>query len=249
MLISDRIPTSTAMFLGARFPIISPIGRLEVDYKSPRTVWPSGVRRYTSVLQRAGLSRKELHLVDGGYFDDSATLALNRLLVTALADNQRVYVLSLTNDPGRQGLRQKNCSLVKTVPAQPTLFSAPLVTLDRVRSSLGEANRRILRDKLQSRFKTVSLVGCDNDRPLPLGWSLSKTTRKNMDAKADELLRDDHYLSNFIEDAFVCSNLKQAKEYGCSHRTRSHRVKNNFKNANRPKPPSLWEKNLKRLID
>jgi hypothetical protein len=162
------LPLSTAVFLGARFPYVTPEGAVPV--RAPGVAAGSRYR-----------------YVDGGYFDDSAVLTLMDLLTAlgVLQDSISIAVHpvilrigfsdSAKADTGAKGLKftgQWGAELL-----------SPLRTLLNVRVAYGaDAIQRLhtTSEALRTRrnpIEVVDVVLHQDSVPLVLGWQLSRVTR------------------------------------------------------------------------
>jgi hypothetical protein len=176
-LIGADVPLATAAHNSARFPYVSPAGRL-------RTV--------------DGQDRG--HVVDGGYFENSGAATLHDVLTTIRADlaadplpppAPRFVVLYLCNDPHR-------CHLPTFEPGTETgwrraadlaeLFS-PVRALLGAREARGglalaELRREIGPEDFVELGVCRRLVGREREAPLPLGWQISEEVRAELDRQA-----------------------------------------------------------------
>ncbi|MDQ2766932.1 MAG: hypothetical protein M3Y30_07220 [Gemmatimonadota bacterium] len=162
------LPLSTAVFLGARFPYVTPEGAVPVH--APGVAAGSRYR-----------------YVDGGYFDDSAVLTLMDLLTALgmLQDSSLIaahpvvlrigFSESAKVDTGVKGL--------KFTGEWGAELLSPLRTLLNVRVAYGaDAIQRLhttskLLNSRRNPVEVVDVVLHQDSVPLVLGWQLSRVTR------------------------------------------------------------------------
>lgn len=160
------VPLSAAVHMSARFPYISPPGRL-VD------------------------GRDTAHVVDGGYYDNSGAItaseivdAVNAYLESRYgADNAPLEVVVISIDSAQKGSGRSLSRFKRNVLAREII--TPPLTLSTARI------HRELRDKssLEERsgvdcYVSISTAITAKDRPLPFAWSLSESTSKIIDDRA-----------------------------------------------------------------
>jgi predicted acylesterase/phospholipase RssA len=161
----DDIRLSTAVVLGARFPYISPAGRLEENY-----------------------------FVDGGYFDNSGggvvhetLIELKRIIDDSLKKDPihwlgklRFHVLHATNAP------QKEPQVTKVHPIVNDLF-APVKTLLGAYSSQTDVNNLRLSRFLTSmhdgetRYIRFNLYRNGEEDNFPMNWVISRENLRRID--------------------------------------------------------------------
>jgi hypothetical protein len=173
---------STAALLSARFPVISPTGEM-------------------------ALGGRQEQLVDGGYFDNSggaSAMATLPEFMQAVREGQfKGHVvpvaISITNDPDRAW-----SGFAPTACTKPTVedswggasligvLTQPLGTLDAGRARAAETWRSNWKNAVFSakgEFIDLPLFRCteDADVAFPLGWTLSRTVRSQIDKKVERL--------------------------------------------------------------
>lgn len=161
---------STSMILSARFPYISPAGRIRTSY-----------------------------FVDGGYFDNSGAgivhemlLEINRIKrdslmqdIAPLLDKLRFYVIHITNSPYGSN------AFTKVHPFNNDL-AAPLLTLAGSYASQTNVNNTRLQNYLKELDKEpsylqVNLYKPDLDESFPMNWVISKALRDSMDKRVYQI--------------------------------------------------------------
>jgi hypothetical protein len=161
---SRRLRLSTAATLSARFPYVSPVGRVEGTADGKKRI---------------------LGLVDGGFFDNSGTATVANVLdalgvVAAkeqVADKIAPVVLVIRNDPLQE--REPTASIGG--------LGAPLALLDKYRAERSVEFTKALCERMRG-YQNGAIV--ESIRPasaeveFPLGWTLSEKTRGVM---ADQL--------------------------------------------------------------
>lgn len=187
-----ELPTFSAVHNSARFTLVSPAGsvlRREGEGADGRVV-------------RMG------QVVDGGYFENSGTTTLSALIdrlqggahaaqpaTTAGADaatppgRPRVRVIHISNDPrvpsfAGNGLDRCQTSETAALPSNAPLYGearAPLVAILATRDARGEFARQALMDQVQAvRGELWHYRLCPGKRVLPLGWTLSPESTREM---------------------------------------------------------------------
>lgn len=155
---------STAMILSARFPIVSPGGMINND-----------------------------RLVDGGYFDNSGAVTASELLraVTKEADALKLshlslFVISIGNDVPVPAMA---CEGNKNVPYSSMPVVGAIATLDHVRAAHAQQFRKELEELLPPGhfLSDFSLYACMGEHEIPLGWTLSDSSRKVMTMRLQEI--------------------------------------------------------------
>lgn len=203
-LLVDDIPMSTAMFVSARFPLVSPDARVRVEGDG-------------TVFQVSGnADAAQLDLIDGGYADNTGTVAILPLVTSgelyAPGVSSRVFVLSIANDPSRslpdtQVFQDHvNCARMAEDDDEGNalrLVGSPLKTLDGVRARNSEAQRARLKSALGPRLVTVPFIGCEGATPVPLGWTLSAASREDMDEQAVTLMAEGSPLVQWLQRAYA----------------------------------------------
>jgi Patatin-like phospholipase len=158
---------STAVLLSARFPAISPIGSVGDDPKSD-----------------------PVHIVDGGYADNSGTLtatevvtALDRSAVRlGLRDRIRVVAIVISDDPVMMGSVKPDVSQRHQYGLEGTAAGAllsPFETLDVIREALSKRHREAFASLVRSSGGEVldGFALRASRIEFPLGWMLSRPTR------------------------------------------------------------------------
>lgn len=177
---SHALRLSTAVLLSARFPVISPIG-----------------------LIRNPAEDDELHIVDGGYADNSGTVtaaeivtALNASAIRlGLRDKVRAVGIVITDNPivigdeASDADRQHRENLESTAAGA---VLAPFETMDRIRQSLSKKHREAFSDSVRGSGGDVldgfSLQASRIE--FPLGWMLSNGTRSALTDQIERLSND-----------------------------------------------------------
>jgi hypothetical protein len=157
-----RVRASTAAFMSARFPVVSPTGMMKVagtDYR----------------------------FVDGGYSDNTGAgtaVEVLRMVQTAarelgLGERIRPVLLVLNTDDTPAALKKKpwDHGLMQ-------LAADPLSTLDAVRARNAKDYRRWLNSTKEPKTDNVAVVEWrlpnDPDHPYVLGWLLSQATQESI---------------------------------------------------------------------
>ena len=161
---SADLRMSTAAVLSARFPWLTPAGSFR------RSATSIGALRAPEAL-----SEKNIHLVDGGYFDNSG-------VITALAVVREVEraVMEMSPRPNVQiNLVALTSGGFDEPPAVLGDYFAPVQAILATRSARGavalEAASEFFSKRTASSLSVVTLEGYGY--PLPLGWRLSPITR------------------------------------------------------------------------
>ena len=169
------LPLKTAAHNSARFTYVSPAGSM-VNVKG-KTV--------------------EGHVVDGGYFENSGTvtaLELRRVIAEAFPETMgRIHVLYLRNSPTSNPAR---VDAPAEEPAKPSRQAnrglndllSPVLALLQTRNARGTLAVTTIRNTVgQKQFHQIVL--CKRVRtgdapvPLPLGWQLSESARRAIEAQ------------------------------------------------------------------
>lgn len=165
------LPLKTAAHNSARFTYISPAG---------------------SMVTRG---RLQGHVVDGGYFENSGTvtaLELRRAIAEGFPETMgRIHVLYLRNTPSIDPARRRRTPAVEpTKRANRGLndLLAPPIALLQTRNARGSLAVATLRRTVgPERFHELVLcrrLGQEEAPvPLPLGWQLSESARRTMEAQ------------------------------------------------------------------
>ena len=201
------IPLITAIHLSARFPFISPAGTLE-----------SGGKAFA-------------HVVDGGYFENAGTATaldvLDGVIAAAKAARQpiRPIIISIRNDPGEAGSCTHDLAqpepLGKPIRWVPDLLIPPL-GLYATRSARTGYTDGLIRERVQTLAASEaaeSAVDATQVRPVyvrlclepgkderaqpPLGWTLSRASRRYMDSALDLIARGENAQVEALLDALT----------------------------------------------
>lgn len=170
-----ELPLFSAVLNSARFTYASPAGSVYCRNKKGDSVLLGQV-------------------VDGGYFENSATITLadfwremQNVAATPSDLRARVRVVHISNDPGIQPLMaggQDECT--KTIRGRPAEAEggllAPAIALLNTRDARGDQARRHFKQEIGNAFYHFRL--CESAHPLPLGWTLGKGS---IDEMADQL--------------------------------------------------------------
>ncbi len=189
--LGSDVPLATAAHAAARFPLISPAGRVDR-------------------VGRGGRGGRAVgHVVDGGYFENAGATAALELLdgVTWLRDLHelplRVVVIAISNDPAADpsGPGEPLAGPAGSVnrcgdppPARPPALRgldvrAPLVTVLNARDARGQFALQALEsytlaDRDRGHDTWFVRFGLRQLGPEPLGWQLSRAARSTI---ADQL--------------------------------------------------------------
>jgi len=161
------IRLSTAVLLSARFPVISPVGS-----SKPKT------------------GEAALHIVDGGYADNSGTLTATEV-VQALYDSAerlglrnriRLAAIVITDNPIMIGEAHSDADRRHRENIERTAAGAmlsPFETLESVRQALSKKHRDSFENLVTNTGgEVLDGFALSADRiEFPLGWMLSKATR------------------------------------------------------------------------
>lgn len=186
-----ELPTFSAAHNSARFTFVSPAG----------TVSKRSGDNADGAITRLG------QVVDGGYFENSATTTLQGLIDrlrgtqagatapadaahpgTAIAPGARIRVIHISNDvsvpPFARNQLDRCPSPAQAKPTQAPLFGearAPLIAILATREARGEYARQALMDQVAAvRGELWHYRLCRGDRELPLGWTLSAESTAEM---------------------------------------------------------------------
>jgi hypothetical protein len=168
LLPSRSIRLSTAVLLSARFPVISPVA---------------------SVQPKA--AGDPLHIVDGGYADNSGTLTADEVVRVlfesaerlGLRNRIRIAAIVITDNPimigsGPSDADRQHRERIASTAAGALL--SPFETLDSVRQSLSKKHRDSFENLVTaSGGEVLDGFALSADRiEFPLGWMLSQATRE-----------------------------------------------------------------------
>lgn len=181
----QRIPAhalrlSTAVLLSARFPVISPIG-----------------------VVRNSTGDDELHVVDGGYADNSGTVTAAEIVAALKASAIRLglhekvlpVAIVITDNPivigdkASDADRQHRQNLERTAAGA---VLAPFETMDRIRQSLSKRHRDAFSESVRrSGGEVLDGFALQASRiEFPLGWMLSNATRTALSDQIESLSID-----------------------------------------------------------
>ena len=171
---------STAVLLSARFPAISPIATLEETADEGR-----------------------LHIVDGGYVDNSGTLTAAEIAAAlaasserlGLADRIRTVAIVITDDPIPLDAREARADLQNRTGIVATAVGAllsPFETLDHVRKALSRKHGESLAALIRGRGGAVldGFALRASRMEFPLGWMLAPATRAALTQQIRDLKAD-----------------------------------------------------------
>jgi hypothetical protein len=165
---------STAIHNSARFTYVSPAGTLEGG----------------------------IHVVDGGYFDNSGAITVMELIYAVrgklkeMNKTAQLKVIMINNKPepdtggsaGDQNIQAKQEIKPLRISAG---FLAPIWTLLQVRTAHAAAAQDQLHRLVETSGGTyILLVPHTGKVTIPLGWTLSHEARKEMNEQADKSLRE-----------------------------------------------------------
>ena len=190
---------STAVLLSARFPAISPIANLgETAEDGP------------------------LHVVDGGYVDNSGTLTAAEIVESlaasaerlGLADRIRTVAIVITDEPialnKQESLadRRSQSGIVSTAVGA---VLAPFETLNHVRKALSTKHRESLTALIHGRGGEVldGFALKASRMEFPLGWMLAPATRSALMQQIRDLKADQHGDLQHIKDLIRASQPKK----------------------------------------
>ena len=174
---------STAAVLGARFPLVSPSGRVEGGCAAARTYSESSLLVEESGCM-ASEERCEAQLVDGGYIDNSGMLTIAQLLpelrTLVSAQNAKtpdfpiaIVVLEIDShfQPGAATVQAVDPRRETFIPAEVLIAGGKALEI--------ASQREVIETSPDGCVLTVS----PQSRPgvlAPLGWALSPASRENL---------------------------------------------------------------------
>lgn len=180
MVPPESLRLSTAVLLSARFPVISPIGVI-----------------------RNTVTNDDLHIVDGGYADNSGTVTAAEIVTAlnasaarlGLHDKVRAVGIVITDNPiviGEEAAdadRQHRENLESTAAGA---VLAPFETMDRIRQSLSKKHREAFTESvISSGGEVLDGFALQASRiEFPLGWMLSNGTRMALSDQIQSLSKD-----------------------------------------------------------
>jgi hypothetical protein len=166
--LTHRIPLSTAAHLSARFTYVSPAATIS-DARGP---WG--------------------HVVDGGYFENSGTVTAEEIVQEVLRLKRagapswkkvRPLVVLISNEPLNPKLRDGK----KSPPSNPVLNEvlSPIDALINAREARAAQAIGVIRSVVEAKnFFHFGL--CQEHVDIPLGWTLSSLTEKEMERQLNE---------------------------------------------------------------
>ena len=168
---SQDLPLSTAALLSARFPLVSPAGRIEV----------------------CGTT-ETIEVVDGGYVENSGAGSIVELMPTVLDDLSRnddlacIVPVYLQIDNGYVSVARRPIS------GRTTQLIAPLSAVTGVRA----ANESAAQQEALELFDEVSRVEpiAHPGVQAPLGWVLSDAAQRDLE---DQLERQESVIEEFAQ--------------------------------------------------
>lgn len=204
--LAPDMPLSTAVHLTARFPLVSPAGRVVRTGTMPQVCPPAD-------SADAAEADRLFRFVDGGYYDNSGVITagnVRAVLDTVLAqqgwsDRVAVYHLHIGNDPAQPGLivtpsagpgagdgGHCNVTFAGVQPPPPPGYALGDL-LSPVRALLGTRTERGFETLEQ--FCTDQVAAWSGDGPpaflefrlgalqstVPLGWALSRSSKNEME--------------------------------------------------------------------
>jgi len=180
MVPSKALRLSTAVLLSARFPVISPIA-----------------------IVRNATADDELHIVDGGYADNSGTVTAAEVVAAlhasaarlGLQDKVRTVGIVITDNPVEIGEKSADADRKHRENLERTAAGAvlaPFETMDRIRQSLSAKHRAAFSETLsRSGGEVLDGFALQASRiEFPLGWMLSHGTRTALTDQIETLSKD-----------------------------------------------------------
>ena len=148
------------------------------------------------------LGPKVIRVVDGGYFENSGAVTTDEILLAirriAVEHGLHLHpiVIHISNEPLKPDLRRRE-EFPGTYAFLPEVLS-PVWALLNVRPARGYQAREELGGRAElglSYSKTGEKIGgsfihfqlCEYEGPLPLGWVLSRLTRRDIDSQLVEV--------------------------------------------------------------
>ena len=193
------IPLPTALVLSARFPFVTPPGKLSDIRLGPLETSPNSSGN-TSSHEDHEPEGKSWRFADGGYFENSGrdtVYDVLRLLgavsekdATPLLDHDRVFVLSLETQGAAPA--HNNEGLADTLTPIRTILRTrgdrAAVAGARLEAALGQ---RYIKSTLQLEklATTLSKNGDESTPDIPLGWMLSADSKHQIRKQVDENLK------------------------------------------------------------
>ena len=194
-IVGRHIPLSTAVHLSARFTYVSPAGKVYCDDFSSENDLYCG---YPEKL-------KTIRLVDGGYFENSATVTSSEILNAVKKYNAKdkcnnkcvePLLLHISNQPVIKPSHED-----EEISNQYVLLNeilSPVRALLHVRPARGFQSRKVLENENKSNFYHIYIK--QRDVKLPLGWMLSELARAEMNEQLNDLLTQKCGANNSVCD-------------------------------------------------
>ncbi len=179
-IVGEHIPLSTAVHLSARFTYISPAGKLYCDDFSGKDGLYCGFPK----------KMRTIRLVDGGYFENSATVTASEILHQIQKYNTEhcsgkpcvePLILHISNESEKLSKEELSNQLVLL-----SEILSPLRALLNVRPARGFQSRAALENENSDDFYHVGIK--QSTVKLPLGWMLSEIARDEMDGQVNKHL-------------------------------------------------------------
>ena len=201
-LIGKPVRLSTAVHMSARFTYVSPAGTIT----SPHFINTSAAANPDHGKAVPG------HIVDGGYFENSGAATVqevlrefNRVARIRHPKGEIVPILIiLSNTPEREFI---NCKVVdnKFKPKRwATEVLSPLDALLKAREARGTFAEEAIIPQLGDENQCARFALKKIDHPLPLGWTLSSDTERNIDGQWSAFFKTDVANNPF---ARVCAQM------------------------------------------
>jgi hypothetical protein len=177
---AHEMRVSTAVLLSARFPVISPVASLRDSARS-----------------------NDLHIVDGGYADNSGTLTASEVVTAlmesatrlGLKDKIRPVGIVITDNPIVLGETSEDADRAHRESIERTAAGAvlaPFETMDKIRQSLSDKHRtaydKFVKDAGGEILDGFALQASRIE--FPLGWMLSRGTRTALTDQIRSLKQD-----------------------------------------------------------
>ena len=179
-LLASNLPLSSGVFLDAADLRAALGGEMRLSTAVNNSA------RFTYVSP-AGKVGDGLHVVDGGYFENSGATTAAETLAAILARVPSTVVpvvIHISNDPVREAGRTTRTNEL----ASEVL--APALALLNARSARGDHARLALKQRVEGLggyFLHFALE--DTSVPLPLGWALSRSAALELDAQLERYFR------------------------------------------------------------
>lgn len=165
-----ELPVFSAAHNSARFTLVSPAGTVR--------------RRNEGRAETLG------QVVDGGYFENSATTTLAHVIErfrTTTGTEAAVTVIHISNDPGVAPFAPDGDDLCPGAQPAGTVdidgeLRAPLTALLATRNARGQYAREELSERIESRpdDRLWHYRLCQRQRTIPLGWTIGEATTGEM---------------------------------------------------------------------